>query len=455
MTISATVFAVDAGGAQTGSQDLAIPSGCTCVAALWHHYDGGTTIMSSLTLGGEALTLSPNVGSGGSFLVGGGVGYRNNPLTGTRAFAWDWGAGGAREEGGRIYVIAFEGSTGAVSYVDSDWNGADDATNPGPLTLTSATGGAVWAVGQSYGATNPDLSASGAQTVVNNNEAYNYENYDVAYVNSVGASTTNVSMSSVYYSSLGAVSVQEAAGGPTYTLTADGGSYTLTGTAASTLYNRVVTAAGGSYTLTGTAATLTHNYSMPVDPGSYTLTGTAAGTVYNRVIAATAGSYTLTGTAAGTLYNRVVVADGGTYSLTGSDVTLTYTPAGGYTLTCDVGSYTLTGTSANTAYNRVITADGGSYSLTGIDATLARNFSMPADSGSYTLTGTAAGTLYNRVLPADGGSYVLTGSSATTTYSGQAIWTVQQDQADSWAVQSNVSITWSVQSGDGSSWAVQ
>lgn len=161
MSVTATVVSVDAGGAQTGSVDLDVPPSCTCVAAVWHHYDSGTTVMSSLSLGGEALTLAQNVGSNGSFLIGGGVGYRNNPLTGTRALAWDWGAGGAREEGGRIYVIFFEGSSGAVSYLDSDWNGADDATNPGPLTLTSATGGAVWAVGQSYGATNPDLSASG------------------------------------------------------------------------------------------------------------------------------------------------------------------------------------------------------------------------------------------------------------------------------------------------------
>lgn len=168
-------------------------------------------------------------------------------------------------------------------------------------------------------------------------------------------------------------------GGPTYTLTAESGTFALTGAAAGLIYARRIQA----------------------DSGSYALTGAAAGLVYGRRLVADAGTYALTGAAAGLIYNRRLDAASGAYTLTGADATLTYTPVGGYTLVAESGSFTFTGQPANLVYGRRLQADAGSYSLTGSDATLTYT-----QVGGYTLT-------------AESGSYSFTGSPATLTYSGQ------------------------------------
>lgn len=82
-------------------------------------------------------------------------------------------------------------------------------------------------------------------------------------------------------------------------------------------------AGGGSYSVTGTAATLKLARKLTIGSGSYSITGTAAVLRKASVLAADGGSYTLTGTAASLLYNRVLIADPGEYEVTGSDATLT------------------------------------------------------------------------------------------------------------------------------------
>lgn len=168
-------------------------------------------------------------------------------------------------------------------------------------------------------------------------------------------------------------------GGPTYTLTAESGTFALTGAAAGLIYARRIQA----------------------DSGSFALTGAAANLVRGRRLVADAGTYALTGAAAGLVYGRRLVADSGAFTLTGADATLVYTPVGGYTLVADPGSFTFTGQPANLVYGRRLQADAGSYSLTGSDATLTYT-----QVGGYTLT-------------AESGSYSFAGSPATLTYSGQ------------------------------------
>jgi hypothetical protein len=65
-----------------------------------------------------------------------------------------------------------------------------------------------------------------------------------------------------------------------YTLTADAGSYAVTGTSVTFPITRKVIAASGAYLITGTAATLTAtmhtHYTLSVLSGSYLITGTRA-----------------------------------------------------------------------------------------------------------------------------------------------------------------------------------
>lgn len=260
-----------------------------------------------------------------------------------------------------------------------------------------------------------------------------------------------------------AFAVNAATGGGGYTLTADGGSFTVTGAAAGLKQGYKLVAAGGSYTLTGADALrdfsmvaaggsfaltganagLSHGYrltasggsfgltgaaaalragrNMAASGGSFLLTGIAAALRHGYILTAAGGSYTLTGAAAGLKAARVIPAAGGTFTLTGADATLTHDAAGAYTLTAEGGSFVLTGAEAALTADRVIAAAGGVFTLTGASAGLSAGRKLAVDPGSFALTGADATLTYdasNPTIAADGGSYVVSGGDATLTYSG-------------------------------------
>lgn len=109
---------------------------------------------------------------------------------------------------------------------------------------------------------------------------------------------------------------------------------------------------------------------LTADPGSYAITGATASLNVGYVLAAAAGSYSHTGTDATLSVGRYLSAEAGSYSLTGSAATLVYTPAGAYNLVVDAGSYSLTGTAAGLVVSRIVTGEFGVYTITGSAATL-------------------------------------------------------------------------------------
>lgn len=108
------------------------------------------------------------------------------------------------------------------------------------------------------------------------------------------------------------------AGGTNYTLTADAGAYTLTGSAATPRAARRLTADAGSYALTGSAATPRAARRVTAEAGAYTATGSTAGVTAARRVTAEAGAYALTGSAAGVYHNYPLTAAAGSYALTGA-----------------------------------------------------------------------------------------------------------------------------------------
>jgi len=209
-----------------------------------------------------------------------------------------------------------------------------------------------------------------------------------------------------------AIEVKAAGGGAT-TLTADSGSYSVTGTAASLEIGRKVAANSGSYAITGTAANLHRGFPMAAASGSYAVTGTAATLLKGSTVSATSGSYTINGTTASLEFNRKLTAGSGSYSVTGTDATLTYTPAGSVTLTADPGSYAFIGTAASLLVGRTLTAASGSYAVTGTAATLIAGPRLSATSGTVSVSGTTASLLTDRLLTADAASYSFTGTAAS------------------------------------------
>ena len=179
-----------------------------------------------------------------------------------------------------------------------------------------------------------------------------------------------------------------------YTLTAEGDTFTISGTAAELLRGLRIGADSGAFTLTGTNAALLRKLLVAANAGSYVLSGSDIGFLRGYNIIAESGSYVLTGTKTDLLRYLLLSAGAGSFSLTGSDVTLTYTPAGAYTLP----------------------AGSGSFLLSGSNVDLLRDLTLSAEGGAFTLTGSAAALLFGHILSAVGGSYVLTGSDATLTY---------------------------------------
>lgn len=228
-------------------------------------------------------------------------------------------------------------------------------------------------------------------------------------------------------------------GGGAFTLTADAGSYAVTGTDATLKVGRKVAANTDAYavtgtdatlkvgykvaantdayTVTGTDATLKVGYKIAANTDAYTLTGQDASLLYGYTVTADAGSYTITGTDAGLKIGYKIAATTDAYTLTGQDVTLTYSAAD-KTLTADAGSYTVTGTDATLTAARKIAAAAGSYDILGTAAGLAVGRKIASAAGAITVTGTAATLTAARKIAAATASYTITGTDATLTYSG-------------------------------------
>lgn len=221
------------------------------------------------------------------------------------------------------------------------------------------------------------------------------------------------------------VAYNVASGGGSYSLTADSGTFTETGTAANLEFGRTVAAASGTYTLTGTAANLEFGREVAAASGTFALTGTDAtltyGTVGGYTLAANGTSYTLTGTAANLEFGRTLIAGAGTYAETGTAASLEC----GRLVSAGSGAFALTGTAATLIYGQpgayTLAANGTSYAVTGTAATLTCGRRITAAGTTYALTGTAAGLRATRTITAASGAYALTGSDATLDYSAAVI----------------------------------
>lgn len=147
------------------------------------------------------------------------------------------------------------------------------------------------------------------------------------------------------------------------------GSYTYIGVDANMFVDTTgytITADEGTYAITGVAATFVRTYIAPLTPGSYTITGTAANLLTGRYLTGGAGvgSYTYTGVATTFLRSYVTPANVGSYVISGVDATLLKTMS----LIADIGSYVITGTPTNFKWFRLEPAIG-SYIITGQAAT--------------------------------------------------------------------------------------
>lgn len=147
------------------------------------------------------------------------------------------------------------------------------------------------------------------------------------------------------------------------------------------------------------------NISLTADAGSFAVTGSAATLTKTWLLSADAGSFLITGTAASLERGRLLTADAGSYAFTGVNVTLNK----GVSLVADAGSYACTGTDADLLKTWILTADTGSFAFTGTDVDFELVKTLVAASGSYDFTGTEAFFIYvqsvaNTVAPVVSGT---------------------------------------------------
>ena len=140
-------------------------------------------------------------------------------------------------------------------------------------------------------------------------------------------------------------------------LAGDVGAYSITGGAASFLYNHVIQGDAGSYSITGVDAALLQSHVLSSSAGAYAITGGAASLFYNRFVAGDAGSYAMTGNSSTLIHNEVIYAGSWAFQITGYDAGLLKT----YAITGDAGAYDMTGADAVLTYQplQVVQTTGG------------------------------------------------------------------------------------------------
>ncbi len=190
-------------------------------------------------------------------------------------------------------------------------------------------------------------------------------------------------------------------GGPAYSMTLEGGDYSLIGGSASLLTNRVMQLDAGAYSLTGGGATLVANRAMQLSQGSYSYAGGSAPLLVNRSISLQSGNYTYTGGSAALTYNQ---SGGATY-----------------TLSLEGGDYTVNAGSAEFLVNRTMKIDGGAYAISDGSSSALFNRKMQLDGAAYLYAQGGVTILARRRMTLEGSSYNYDDGSVTLSYSGEVI----------------------------------
>jgi hypothetical protein len=200
-----------------------------------------------------------------------------------------------------------------------------------------------------------------------------------------------------------------------------------------TTSTHTLTAEQGTYSLSGQDAGGAHSGSTPAPLPSMSLLGGLGST--QPILVAESGTYTVSGQDAGLARTWSMAADYGTYATSGQVAALV--PSEGFageaaplphiglllapvtdtrTLVCDPGLYSIIGSDGLADFE--MSAAQGSYALAGQDAALLRSIIFACDAGTYEVTGQTAdfavgGT--DRTMPADTTTYAITGFDATLT----------------------------------------
>lgn len=202
-----------------------------------------------------------------------------------------------------------------------------------------------------------------------------------------------------------------------YSLTADAGTFALTGNAAGLAYGYKLPAVTATFSLVGNATGLAYGRKLTAAVGTFALTGNTTGLRAARKLAVTTATFALTGNATGLTYGRKLTAATATFSLTGNAVGL----KDARKFAVATGSFALTGNATGLRTGYRLTAATGSFALTGQAVGLQRALRLTVSSGTYALTGNATALTNARRLSVSAGAFILTGNNAGLTLTGNQV----------------------------------
>jgi hypothetical protein len=278
------------------------------------------------------------------------------------------------ETSGNVIDIIAYAVTGAdtTTPVDDTLTDFSDSDNPISLTGTIdvSAGGAVLAAGWGgVSAGSPTYAWTGAVEDVDAAVSSAYGRSAASEAIPAGASgrtiTADITQSVALgqQATLAVLALKEGVVVTHYTLTADGGSFAVSGTAATLRRSYVpLDADSGAFAVSGTDADLLVDRVLSADSGSFTASGTDATLTYDAAdathytLTAESGSISVSGTDATLRHDRMLASDSGSIAVTGTDATLTHTQAGVYVLNAQSGAITVTGGEANLVYAPIQTA---------------------------------------------------------------------------------------------------
>ena len=163
---------------------------------------------------------------------------------------------------------------------------------------------------------------------------------------------------------------------------------------------------------TGAAAT----YELITTVGSFVLSGTTTGLLKNNILNNTLSTFTFTGNnlilSPTVVLNTTVSA----FNLTGNNADLTYTPAAGLELVCQLGSFTWTGISSILTQQLILNNTAGSFDVNGLPLNQQRLFSLNGNTESFLVNGKFISLLLGKNLNTTTGTFVLNGINLDSAF---------------------------------------
>jgi hypothetical protein len=296
-------------------------SACTAGNLIVSFFSQSNTNTPSAAAGGTALTVHTTKAifnaSAASVWVAYGI-----AAGGETAVTW---TPGTSATGHGVAAWEFSGAANPVALdfataVHTDNISAATGTTP---TVTTTTAGSVVCIGVGGSTSSGTISAWTGTNVATNIGTVAARCFGGRFITtSTISSTFTATWATSGVKGMLAIAFKPASGAVANSLTADPGSYAITGAATTLPVNRPLTASPGAYNLTGVDTSLPIGRVLTANPGAYIVTGDLVDLPIGRVMILNLGSYSVVGADIQAAVNRLLSASPGTYTVSGSPVTL-------------------------------------------------------------------------------------------------------------------------------------